>query len=183
MYRLPLGCRHRHYAHMAWQNSVYVCVCAHTCVCVWMFVTVSVPVCWCFFCVCMCRGPQKDISCQPHYSRLLVLLGQLTGIKNVFWHWDPVSVHHPQLSVRANKLRGASALQSPACPSTAQHPLSTSRQILDYLGSSQGLLWLPELCVSSEARVSTSHNWVSFFAWDQMWVCQGRQQQKSAKKM
>lgn len=61
--------------------------------------------------VCDCL---KDVSCQRDYFRSMPLLGQLTGIQNIFWCLDPVYVYHSHLSmcvcVHANRPEGASTL-------------------------------------------------------------------------
>lgn len=61
--------------------------------------------------VCICL---KDVSCQRDYFRSMPLLGQLTGIQNIFWCLDPVYVYHSHLSfcvcVYANRPEGASTL-------------------------------------------------------------------------
>jgi len=50
----------------------------------------------CVIGVCDCL---KDVSCQRDYFRSMPLLGQLTGIQNIFWCLDPVYVYHSHLSM------------------------------------------------------------------------------------
>lgn len=65
----------------------------------------------CVIGVCVCL---KDVSCQWDYFCSMPLLGQLTGIQNIFWCLGPVYVYHSHLSicvcVSTNRPEGASTL-------------------------------------------------------------------------